>query len=165
MYVPFETLPDFARIWLYQAERKLSTDEQDTISTRLRTFTNQWVAHSQPLRSSFLILHDQFVVLAVDESYSGASGCSIDSSVHIIRSLVDELQVDLFNRTKVAFWIEEEVKTLPLGGLAEEMDKGFWNANTIVFDTTIQTKGALKNEWMVQAGNSWLRRYLAKTSV
>jgi hypothetical protein len=165
MFVPFEALPESARIWLYQADRKLTREEQDTISSKLLSFTNQWVAHNQPLRSSFLILHDQFVVLAVDESYSGASGCSIDSSVHVIRSLVDEMQVDFFNRANVAFWIDEEVKTLSLSGLAEKLEEGFWNANTIVFDNTILTIGALKSKWMVQARNSWLRRYLAKTSV
>lgn len=165
MFVPFDNLPDTARIWIYQSDRKLKQDEKSTISTNLLAFTNQWTAHNQTLGASFSILHDQFIVLAVDEDYNQASGCSIDASVHAFRNLGAHLQIDFFTRTNVAFWKDGEVQIVPLSELSEKPGGGIWNNQTEVFNNTIRTKGELINSWKISAGQSWLKRHLAKANV
>ncbi len=165
MFVPFDSLPDLARVWIYQSDRKLSEMEQRTISDTLQSFINQWTAHNQPLKASFAVLYDYFVVLAVDESYTGASGCSIDSSVAIILQLSDQLTVDFFNRTTVAFYIDETVNQVGMGELKRKHEEGFWRGDTLAFDNTVLTKGAFLSGWMRKANETWLKRYLSKVTV
>jgi len=165
MFVPFDSLPDSARVWIYQSDRKLSELEQRTISDTLQSFINQWTAHNQPLKASFAMLHDYFVVLAVDESYTGASGCSIDSSVATIRQLGHQVNVDFFNRTKVAFFIDETVNQVEMGELKRMHAEGFWKGDTRAFDNTVPTKGAFLSGWMRKADETWLKRYLSKATV
>jgi hypothetical protein len=165
MFVPFHSLPESSRIWIYQSDRKFKPEEVDAISAQLMAFTQQWAAHSQPLRTSFTVLYDQFIVLAADENYNSASGCSIDSSVQAIKSISTQVQADLFNRSAVAFLIDSEVLIIPLSDLKAKYQEGVWNAETVMFNTVIQTKGELESQWKVPAGASWLKRYLVKATV
>jgi hypothetical protein len=165
MYAPFDTLADSARIWIYQSGRKFTHTEKSTISEVLSTFTHAWVAHGNPLKTSFTILQDQFIVLAADENFNEASGCSIDSSVRVIRQIDQQFSLNLFDRTKVAFLIRDQIEILPLNELPAALSRRQWNQKTLVFNNVVETKGDLKTNWIVQADQTWLKRYLAKTVV
>ena len=43
MYVPFESLPEESRIWIYQSNRKFSDDEIQEIERDLTSFLEDWV--------------------------------------------------------------------------------------------------------------------------
>ena len=165
MFAPFDTLGDSARIWIFQAGRKFTQAERNTISDTLTAFTHSWVAHGNPLKTSFTILYDQFIVLAADENFNEASGCSIDSSVRVIRQVDEQFSLGLFDRTLVAFLKGDTVELVPLVGLAATLTGGYWNQNSLVFNNVIATKGELKNGWVVPAAQTWLKRYLTKTVV
>lgn len=165
MFVPFETLPDSARVWIYQSNRAFKPEEVNTISTALQAFTNNWTAHNQPLKTSFQVLHDYFIVLAVDEAHHEASGCSIDSSVHVIRQLSQQTGIDFFERTNVALLLDEKVRLIKLPELKQAYENGVWNSQTTVFDNTVLTKGDFEKRWKSHAGETWLKRYLSKAAV
>ena len=110
MYVPFEELKAESRVWVYQANRPFSAEETKTVMTLLRSFCEQWVAHGQPLKASFKIEKNQFVVMAVDEDFHNPSGCSIDSSVGVLRQIHAATGVDLLDRSRVSLCWRE---TLP----------------------------------------------------
>jgi len=159
MFVSYDTLSDTARVWIYQADKKLSAEEIAIIRETLEKFTADWAAHGAPLKSSFKILHDQFLILAVEESYNQASGCSIDSSVHVIQKLSNELGVDFFNRTKVAFVINDEVYLESLNELKEKVKEGLIKKDTLTFNNLVKSKKELEASWMVPAGQTWIDRY------
>jgi hypothetical protein len=164
MHVPFESLPDTTRIWIYQSNRPFTPNEVDTISNTLLAFTNQWTAHGEPLKSSFKIEYNQFVALAVDEGLNMASGCSIDSSTRIFKQLGNELQIDFFDRTTVYFVdLKGKVFGIGINALKESLGLGRWNRETLMVNTAIATKEDLK-KWIVPAGESWLARYLPKVT-
>jgi hypothetical protein len=162
MFVPFETLPNNARLWIFQAERKFSQDELTIISSQLQLFTDSWNAHGQPLQASFQVKEDNFILLAVDESFHQASGCSIDSSVHVIREIGTLIQQDLFRRDLVSFRMGDKIETVKVSNLKTAFKEGIWNENTLTFNTLAGTKGQLENEWLVSAKTTWLNRYIAK---
>jgi hypothetical protein len=165
MFVPFESLPDTSRIWIYQSKRKFILPELSAISDVLSAFTNQWNAHGVPLRSSFEIQFDQFIILAVDEGANSASGCSIDDSVRIIKMLSEKLGVELFDRTKIAFKVESGIITIPLDELKEKYREGLWNNETLVVNNLITSKGELAGGWLIPAEQTWIRRYLPDKAV
>jgi len=162
MFVPFQSLPDHARVWIYQADRKFSDSEKNTISESLHSFTLQWRVHGQPMDSSFEIAYDQFIVLAANDQ---ASGCSIDSSVRTIKELGEKLGIDFFNRQLVAFKKDDKVMTIGIQELKKTFEAGHWNQDSEVFNNLVSTTGELQNGWLVAAGNSWLKRYLPHKTV
>ena len=164
MYVPFDSLEDSARVWIYQAGRKLTEPEINTISETLSTFTHQWVAHGNPLKTSFKIFHDQFIVLAADEDFEQASGCSIDGAVRTIQQIDNTFKLNLFDRTQVAF-LNDSVIVIKQNDLLKSLESGIWKHNTPTFNNVLASKADLSTKWIVPAGETWLKRYLAKIAV
>lgn len=165
MFAEFDSLPETSRVWVYQSTRKLEDVEVRTISQALNSFTQQWAAHGQPLKSSFKIFYHQFIVLAADESFNEASGCSIDDSVHIVKEIDQTFRLNLFDRTDIAFLKDEHVVIIKLNELSQALAAGIWNQNTLFFNNVVAVKGALQTNWLVPAANTWLKRYLTKIAV
>src|SRR5688500_17045791 len=103
MFVDFEQMPAHAKVWVYQANRTLDKKTQKVILDNLKKFIQEWDAHGKTLKGSAILLYNLFLILAVDEEYNQASGCSIDKSVHYLKELGDHLDVDFFDRSKQAF--------------------------------------------------------------
>lgn len=165
MHLPFDQLPEHSRIWIYQANRRLNSSEVSIISDELSAFTNRWTAHGVPLKSSFDIRFNQFVILAADENVQEASGCSIDDSVRKMKEIQQKINVDLFDRTCVAFLKNNDVITVPVKNLKGEYGRGVWQRSTLVFNSVITTKGELKTGWLVPAEITWLKRYLPSETI
>lgn len=165
MFVPFDQLPDHSRIWIYQANRKLTPAEKQIATTALEEFCDAWSAHQIALKTSFSIEADQFIVLATDEDYHQPSGCSIDSSVRALKELQAQLGVDVFDRTKVAFWVDGSVVTHPLGRLKELFAAGAMGAKTLTFDNLVPSKGDLRQRWTIPVENTWLTKYLPNSTL
>lgn len=163
MFVTFESISDDARIWIYQSNRKLTSEEVQLIHRTGREFLDQWETHGQPLRASMKVLDSYFLVVAVDGYQQLPSGCSIDASVAFIRELCSYLKVDFFDRTQVALWMDEKVMMVPITTLKQNLKDGSINEETLLVDTLVQKKSGLLN-WLVPLRNSWLARYLPQTS-
>ncbi|MEL6976420.1 MAG: ABC transporter ATPase, partial [Bacteroidota bacterium] len=78
MLVDFEALPDESRVWIYQSNRSFTEAEITEIKEGLAQFLTQWTAHGSELKAGFTIKYKRFIVIALDQSLAGASGCSID---------------------------------------------------------------------------------------
>jgi hypothetical protein len=164
MYTPIENMPPTSRVWVYQANRKLTAFDMEAISQNLKLFCDQWAAHGTPLQSSFEVRHDRFVVLSVNEGVAPASGCSIDSSTHVIKQLERQLSLDFFTRVEVAFLENGSLTTFPLGDLKKLFADGRLNENSITFNTLVSTLGEWRNQSQLRVANSWLKRYLQKVA-
>lgn len=161
MEITLETMPESARLWIYQADRPLTPDEEQRIKGLTEVFISQWAAHGQKLKAAYSIEHHQFLILAVDESFNAASGCSIDASVDLIRKIQDQFNVNLLDRTKIAFFIDGKVTLLPMGSLKEAIGSGKIGQDTQIFNNLIDNTGDWRSNWMIPAGKSWLNRYFA----
>ncbi|MBX2897475.1 MAG: hypothetical protein KF763_18680 [Cyclobacteriaceae bacterium] len=161
MFLPFENLPDESRVWIYTGSRAFTEKETEIITALLHAFCEQWVAHSHPLQSSFQILENQFVVLAVNEDFHNPSGCSIDSSVGVLRKIQETTGIDLLDRSRVPFIINQKIELIPLAHLRVQFQQGILQAETLTFNTLAETKGQLEH-WKLPAESTWLAKYLSK---
>jgi|LakMenEpi03Aug12_release.lakeMendotaPanAssembly.Ray.scaffolds.fasta_scaffold1015157_1 hypothetical protein len=119
----FPQLPDTSRVWLYLADRSFDATESNYIQDALSDFTqNKWATHGTKLMASGSVLMNQLVVLAVDQDVMNASGCSIDSSVRLMKQLGTELKVDFFNRLFVLISKESEIKRVHFQDLNQYAD-------------------------------------------
>ena len=103
MFVPFDQLPDNARVWIYPSSRKFSPDELLVIRQKTKAFLEQWTAHGTQLQAGLDLPYDRFIVLGLNESIQSASGCSIDTSVHFIQSLEETFKITLLDKMNVTF--------------------------------------------------------------
>lgn len=160
MFVSFESLPQSSRVWIFQANRPFTQRESEVITSRLRSFSEQWTVHGMPLNTSFRIDFNQFIVLAADESEHTASGCSIDSSVRVLKELEERLDLTLMDRNRVVFKKGEALLTLPLAEVKENFSNGILSEDTLTFNNLVKTKAELEREWLVPARQTWVRRYI-----
>jgi len=163
MYAHFSELPDSSRIWIYQANRDLNDTELKKIEDILVNFVSRWQSHGAELTASFKIMYQRFIILAVDTTTNLPSGCSIDSSVAVLREIQEVFKVDLFDRMQIPFLEEgNQIFTVPFKEIPSAIASGKIQPQTITFNNTIDTKEKLNSDWLVTAEGSWLKRHFAK---
>lgn len=164
MYVAFDQLPATARIWIYQASRPLTSQETVSLLPTLARFAEDWTSHGHTLLASAEVLHQHFLVLGLDESVAGASGCSIDASVRFVQELEQTLGVGLLEKSRMAFLENGELRLLTRPELRAAIAAGQVGPDTLYFNNTLTTKAELDTHWPTPAGQTWLAGYFAKQS-
>src|SRR5690606_11396215 len=92
-----------SKVWIYQSNRLFTHSDLAYLHETLAAFTESWTAHTQQLKAGYEIKYGHFIILIVDETLTGASGCSIDKSVHLMKEIEQKLNIDLFDRFQVAW--------------------------------------------------------------
>lgn len=159
MLVPFDNMPKEARIWIYQAERPITLEEKGKVMSLTSDFIRNWSSHNIPVTGSYCIRHEQFLIITADDTNNLPSGCSIDSSVGLIRSIEEQLRISFLDRTKVAIQTDGKVFMRSFNELKGSVQAGEIKSDDLVFDNSIQRMKQLDSEWLVPAGNSWLNKY------
>lgn len=152
--------PDFhpqSRVWIYQASRVFSIGEALEIENLVNQFTAGWKSHGAPVKATGYLFFGQFIILMADETATGVSGCSTDSSVRFIKEIEQRFGVSMFDRTTLAFVVKDKIQLLPLPQLQYAADNGFIDSDTLYFNNLVQTREELENNWIVPVKNSWLK--------
>lgn len=144
-----------SRVWVYQADRELTNDEVLQAQILLDNFTTGWTAHSNQLKAKGEIRYNRFFILIVDESQAGASGCSIDKSVHFMQQMEAKFNINLFDRFNLAYREGSEVLSSPRNEFESKLKQGAIRSNTIVFNNLVQNLAELNSKWEVPLKDSW----------
>jgi len=156
-----ERISPNAKVWIYQASEPFTESEAIKIKDACTTFVDEWSAHGNSLIADYHLFFNQFICLFVDETGFTASGCSIDSSVHFIKSLEKEYNISLMNRTDVAYIDKNgDVKIIDMHGLKEAFEAGEISRDTLVFNNLIRTRGEMDTNWLIPISQSWQNRLL-----
>lgn len=147
--------PD-SRVWVYQCNRVFGIDEALEIEEMLSEFTEQWQSHGTPVKGAAHLFFGQFIVLIADETATGVSGCSTDSSVRLIKSIEVKFGVNMFDRTTLAFVIKDKIQLLPMSQLQYAFDNSFIGPDTLYFNNLVQTQEELASKWIIPVKDSWL---------
>ncbi|MEZ7854516.1 MAG: hypothetical protein QMB12_05410 [Cyclobacteriaceae bacterium] len=155
----FDQMPDDARLWVYQCNRKFLASELEAINSALQEFLASWVAHGTALKPAYALYYDQIIVLAVDESSHGASGCSIDTSVAFMKSLEQTYGVSLLDRTEIGFMIDQEIRVLNLSKIKESIASDKIKAEDIILNNAVSSVAEFKKSWHQSVDQSWCKKY------
>ena len=157
----FSSMPQNARVWVYQCNRDFTNDEVSILNDKVKIFCANWKAHGHPLETSFNIIFNRFIVLAVNENIEAASGCSIDSSVRFIKDLEKEFKIDFFDRMNVCFFNKEnQLKSFNFHQLFTLLNSEEINLNTPVFNNMVSTKGEFISNWLTPLKESWIAPFI-----
>lgn len=147
-----------SRVWIYQANRKFLLSEVLAAEEMLNEFIAKWNAHGSPVKGFATIFFGQFVVLIADETITGVSGCSTDSSVRVIKEMEQRFNISLFDRQLLAFVDKDKVELLPLSQISYAVEKNFIKPDTLYFNNTVQTRLDLEKNWIIPVKQSWLAK-------
>ena len=144
-----------SRVWIYQSDRELYDDEAKQLHEILNKFASEWTAHNNQLKAKAEIRYNRFLILIVDESQAGASGCSIDKSVNFIKGIEQEFGISLLDRFNLAYREGEKVLSAPRDEFEDLLRSGKINSNTIVYNNLVQNLGQLETKCEVPFKDSW----------
>lgn len=155
--IPFEKLPDDAKLWVFPCSRRLNESEAVRVLEPADQFLAGWAAHGVPLAAARDWRFNQFLFVGVDEAAAGASGCSVDALVRAIRVLEPQLGATLTANSPVWFRAADgTVRCVSRDEFQKLADQGTVGPDTPVFDHTIQTVGALRDDrWEIPAKRAW----------
>lgn len=143
----FQNLHPQSKVWVYTSDRILKEDEVKGISDKLQAFLPEWAAHGAKLLCDGTVYRSKFLIIAVDETQAGASGCSIDSSVRFVKELGKEYDVEFFNRMDMVIEEDDNLKTVHVSELKN-------HPNAKVFNPMITKLEELNSTWLIPVSES-----------
>lgn len=156
--MPFSTLPDAARLWIYAADRPLTSPEQQALRERLERFLSNWTSHGRPVEGAAEVRDGRFVLLAAHLPAGGdVSGCGIDASVHVLSEAAEAMGLAWLPALHVFYRNEAgAVESASRLAFKQKAEAGDVDAATPVFDVGLDTLAALRAGRFEQpAAESW----------
>ena len=153
-------LPDNARIWIFQADRKMVRDEILRINEKTLEFLSHWSTHGKPLKAGAEVLYNVFLILSVDESEFNASGCSLDKLFHFIKRLELDFDIRFLDRDMVALLDRDDIRFERIDILKSQIKEGKIGAKSIIFNNLVSSKRQMETDWKIPLEQSWLKKYL-----
>ena len=143
--IEFSKLSQNARIWVYTADRFMTSQEKESILERCTQFLSTWSAHGDKLHAGATILDDCFVVLAVDEDHASASGCSIDKSIKFLKTIEEEFHISLVDWQNIAYIDNNQVKLTSRNNFKNIIRESDASAEFLICNPNLQIKSDLDN--------------------
>lgn len=159
MFQSFDDLVNTARVWVFQSKTALTQNQLSKIEQELLYFTNNWQAHGNDLLASYKLIYNRFIVVALDEASYEATGCSIDKLTHLIQEIEKTQNLSLLDRMQITYKQGDDILNLPMSKFKAAIGTNL-DANTIVFNNLIETKGELLSKWETAMENSWHKQFL-----
>jgi hypothetical protein len=100
----------------------------------------------------------RFLVIGVDQSTAGATGCSIDGLFRVLQGLEKEVGASVVGGGRVFYRGEAgTVQSTSRDEIPSLVKAGAITKDTVVFDTTITDLGAFRSGFEKRAKESWIK--------
>lgn len=159
--IPFETLPDDARIWVFGSDATVAGERAERLLAEVDDFLAQWSAHGAPLRSARRWSDDRFLIIGVDQRDANASGCSIDGLYRRLQRLEPAIGARLVGGGLVFYRGEDGApRSIERSELKQRAAAGELTGKTRVFDTSVTTLGEWRTGFERLASETWVGKAL-----
>ena len=122
--VPFERLPDDARLWVFASDRELSGDAEAAVLGTVDDFLAAWKAHGVPLVCARDWRDKRFLAIGVDVNAENASGCSIDGLFRALQQLERSIGSRLVGGGRVFYRTANGIETASRDQFVEQVKRG-----------------------------------------
>ena len=161
MYIGFEKLNKSSKVWVFQSSSEIPESLFENISIDTKNFLEELNSHGNSLNSSFKLIYNHFLIIAVENTKNEISGCSIDTIIRFVKNLELRYNLSFFDRLIVKY--KEENNNIKSTSLDEF--KSIYKTKKIsdkitVFNNLVKNIDELKNIWETNIHNSWLKRFL-----
>ena len=154
--VPFATLPDDARVWVFASQAPLDEIDAPRLLAAVDGYLITWKAHGAALTCAREFREEYFLAVGVDERASGASGCSVDGLFRVLQKLEDGIGTLMVGGGNVYFRDPTGLVVWCTRSQFELMAKmREVSGETSVFDLTVTTVGDFRSHFERRARDSW----------
>ena len=160
MVVNFDKISDESRIWVFQSNRLISDLDIESLEKQIDVFLSSWTSHGNQLMVASKIEYNLFIIIALDQSCSTASGCSIDKLVSFVKNIENDYQISLLDRLDISFRDKNKISVLRLDDFKRKILEKKINNDTIVFNNLINLKSDLANNWEIPLNRSWHQKLI-----
>ena len=160
MVVTFDNISDDSRIWIFQSNQLISNIDIESLEKKIDAFLSSWTSHGDQLMVASKIKYNLFIIIALDESCSTASGCSIDKLVNFIKNIENEYQISLLDRLDLSYRDKNKISVLRLDDFKRKILEKKINNDTIVFNNLINLKSDLSDDWEIPLNRSWHQKLI-----
>ncbi len=157
--VPYETLPDQSRLWVFGVGRELEEEEEEALLAAVDRFLDTWAAHGMALRCGRDWRRGRFLLIGVDEASEPPSGCSIDAMVRVLKAYEGVFGVPIVDSSPVWFLHGGAVRRASRSDFKELVAQGVVGPDTVVFDNTVtRLTEERAGRWERPARAGWHRK-------
>lgn len=160
MIVDFDKIPKWGKLWVFPSNRKFYPQEIDEIKKTLEDFLTDWENEGEPIKCSYQLKYDRFIIISADDSDISLSLKAHDSLTALILELESKLEIILLDKINVCYKQGEFVQYKDLKEFKQLIKNRGVSKKTIVFDNMIVTKEELEKDWEINIMDSWLGRNL-----
>jgi len=156
--VPFENLPDASRIWVFGSDKPLTEEGTTALLDGVDAYLADWKAHGAPLTVASQFRDKRFLVVGVDQSTAGATGCSIDGLFRVLQGLEKQVGASVVGGGRVFYRAQAgTVQSTSRDEIPALVSSGAISKDTVVFDPSITDLGAFRAGFEKRATESWIR--------
>ena len=143
--MPFDALPDHARLWLLALEHAPGTAAEAQLHHGLGEIIGPWRHKGQAYQGAFALLQRQIIAVAEPTLAAQPSGCAIDGMLRKIERLAGQLALPLVDPADtVLVRLGAELRAFPKAELDALLADGTLTAATPVLDLALYTVGDLR---------------------
>ena len=160
MVVTFDKISDDSRIWIFQSNQLISNIDIESLEKKIDAFLSSWTSHGDQLMVASKIKYNLFIIIALDESCSTASGCSIDKLVNFIKNIENEYQISLLDRLDLSYRDKNKISVLRLDDFKRKILEKKINNDSILCNNLINLKSDLDDNWEIPINRSWHQKLI-----
>lgn len=134
----FADFTENARIWIHGFANPLADADRKFVEEKLNAFLPSWNSHGSPVRASFRIIENRFLVTAA-ECPGGLSGCSVDSFFRVLKEIAGSSELNPLESDLVYFRDREgQIQAHRHLDFFKTVESGAVTPDTRVFDTLLE---------------------------
>ena len=147
---------------MFGSDKSLTEEGTKVLLAGVDAHLEDWKAHGAPLTVGREWRDGRFLIVAVDQSTAGASGCSIDGLFRVLQQLERQVGASLVGGGRVFYRGDHGVvQSASRDEIASLAQSGVITKDTVVFDTTLTDLGAWRTHFEQRAKKSWVNDLLA----
>ena len=137
----FQNLHPQSKIWLYISPVSIDSVTKKNIFSLFKDFLDNWKSHGQAVNGQLKFIKDNLLVIGADYFPDGMCGRAVDAQVRFINQINEGFNLDLLNRTNIAFVQQDSIVVHTYNNLDSLIKKGSVNKSTI-YCNTFSTKNS-----------------------
>jgi hypothetical protein len=98
----FSEFDNDCRVWCYAFVESLSPQQVVVVEKALDDFLSEWKSHGTVMKGCYQLFENRFAVILLEQDQD-ISGCSIDSSVAVFKTLKYNHGLDALERSRVFY--------------------------------------------------------------